>query len=220
MCLCFTPAATGEEKVLNGAKAYPSSFKGNDYRCKFCNTLPIVDNEPADAFKLKEALYDKVYLWFTTPGSGPGLSTNEEKPICVMLDYNGLEQRESGIINGRYHRDTKIITVARAVTPVMFIAIFAHELTHYWQDQQGLPDKQEKMIYEGFAEWVAYTCLTTMLPGFTEERDKQEAPRMLEQMKSNLSLAYSDGLKHFLKIEKTQGRAGVLLEAQKVEKEV
>ena len=95
------------------------------------------------------------------------------------------------------------IYIEHLLPRTLFQAVAAHELAHAWQATHA-PQTQVLKIVEGFAEWVAYQVLLAL-------GQQREAARLTRR-----SDLYGDGLQYFIKLEREDGRKGVLQRASKV----
>ena len=77
---------------------------------------------------------------------------------------------------------------------MLFLQVAAHEYAHAWQGE-NCPILRDKLVHEGFAEWVAYHMI-----GYYGYRNSQE--RMLARQDS-----YGQGLKWALESRAKPGRA-------------
>src|SRR5581483_6371297 len=89
------------------------------------------------------------------------------------------------------------IYVERALPRPLLLGTLAHELGHAWQALY-VPGARDLLLSEGFAEWVAHHVLV----GAGLQATAARATRRDD--------IYGRGLRYFLEIERTSGRAGVL----------
>jgi hypothetical protein len=92
------------------------------------------------------------------------------------------------------------IYVERALPRIVLLGTLAHELGHAWQAENA-PTVRDPLLCEGFAEWVAHRVLVAA---------GQQASAARATRRDDL---YGRGLRHFLGLERAQGRAAVLAAA-------
>ena len=217
-CLCGAPAATSLKQPFPGAYINVDDDEGNSYRCKFCNRALIDDSDREGM-----ALYSVIYRWLTSPlGLGLSLPPFEKAPLLLLAgpDYVKKYSGSHGVadVRGLYDSENQTLVVENALTQVRFRAVVIHELVHYWQYMQGIFSKQSDYSAEGFAQWVAYWYLGTVVVDFTDEKDKREAIYRQRAMLENLVSDYREGLKYFLKIGGLDKRKEVLDAAMQKDK--
>jgi hypothetical protein len=79
----------------------------------------------------------------------------------------------------------------------LLLGTLAHELAHAWQSEACEPGG-DPLLREGFAEWVAHQVLVVA------------GHREVAVRATRRDDTYGRGLRHFLKLERTHGRAAVL----------
>ncbi|HEU5367733.1 MAG TPA: hypothetical protein VFU69_04695 [Ktedonobacterales bacterium] len=94
----------------------------------------------------------------------------------------------------------RTIYIERALPRATLIGTLAHEYAHAWQADHA-PRKQAALQREGFAEWLSWSVLVAL--GHT--REAARATRREDD--------YGKGLRHFIALEKQQGRQAVFREA-------
>jgi hypothetical protein len=97
----------------------------------------------------------------------------------------------------------RTIYIERALPRATLIGTLAHEYAHAWQADHA-PQKQPAFQREGFAEWLSWSVLVAL--GHT--REAARATRREDD--------YGKGLRHFIALEKQQGRQAVFREATSV----
>jgi hypothetical protein len=99
----------------------------------------------------------------------------------------------------------RTIYVDRGLPRATLIGTLAHEFAHAWQADYA-PHKQDTLLSEGFAEWVAYKVLVAL----KHTREAARATRREDE--------YGRGLRYFITLEQQAGRARVLSEAKAIVK--
>jgi hypothetical protein len=100
---------------------------------------------------------------------------------------------------GLYQRQgrLRVIYLLYGLPRLLFRTTVAHEYAHAWQGEY-CPLLENKLLLEGFAEWVAYRHLAAL--GCTKA-----AARML-----NARHPYRPALEHMLELERQLGTAGLI----------
>jgi hypothetical protein len=110
-------------------------------------------------------------------------------------------QRTLGIYARRGMR--RGIYLQTGLPRVLFLQVAAHEYAHAWQGENS-PLLRNRLVHEGFAEWVAYSILGRY--GYL---------RSQERMRSR-SDVYGQGLKWALETEARLGAPGVIEACRKI----
>jgi hypothetical protein len=84
----------------------------------------------------------------------------------------------------------------------LLLGTLAHELAHAWQSEASGPGS-DQLLREGFAEWVAHQVLV------------DAGLREVAVRATRRDDLYGRGLRHYLTLERTKGRAAVLVAARK-----
>lgn len=182
--------------------------RGTTYRCASCfSTAVTTSGEAQQLYRAtSELLAQKLDL---RPAHLPVMHL-VERAILIELHKEaaglietvtalGAEQQH---LLGFFRRvdDDWQIYIEQLLPRALFQAVAAHELAHAWQATHA-PATQSPEIVEGFAEWVAYSILLTL--------GEQRAAARLTRRND----LYGRGLQHFIALERSQGRPGVLQRA-------
>jgi hypothetical protein len=94
-------------------------------------------------------------------------------------------------------RQTSAVYVEIGLPRPLLLGTLAHELAHGWQSELTAP-AEDPLLREGFAEWVAHRVLLSA------------GHREVAVRATRRDDTYGRGLRHFLALERTQGRSAVL----------
>ncbi len=94
-------------------------------------------------------------------------------------------------------RQTSAVYVEMGLPRPLLLGTLAHELAHAWQAEAAEPSS-DPLLREGFAEWVAHQVLV------------DAGHRAVAVRATRRDDTYGRGLRQFLTVERTSGRAAVL----------
>ncbi|HEV2238577.1 MAG TPA: hypothetical protein VGR57_18105, partial [Ktedonobacterales bacterium] len=94
-------------------------------------------------------------------------------------------------------REASSVYVEIGLPRSLLLGTLAHELAHAWQSETAVP-AGDPLLREGFAEWVAHQVLVSA------------GHRAVAVRATRREDTYGRGLRHFLTLERTSGRAAVL----------
>jgi hypothetical protein len=171
------------------------------YRCAVCAREMVLD-VPA-----VQAAYDEA-IHRARDAAGVALATVPALHVVGRRAMGRLRQRyaPAGDNSGAARHVLGLFVRARLGSAVyvevglprpLLLGTLAHELAHAWQSEASGPVSDE-LLREGFAEWVAHQVLV-------DAGQREVAVRATRR-----DDVYGRGLRHFLTLERTKGRAAVL----------
>ena len=114
-------------------------------------------------------------------------------------DGTGVARHVLGLFVSGRHGSAVYVEVG--LPRPLLLGTLAHELAHAWQSEGGGP-MSDQVLREGFAEWVAHQVLV------------DAGQRAVAVRATRRDDVYGRGLRHFLTLERTSGRAAVLAAAR------
>jgi Zinc-finger of RNA-polymerase I-specific TFIIB, Rrn7 len=175
--------------------------------CRHCHAGAVFTPDVADALyeQIKEVVFSQLGFELNIPTGLALVDRNQLKEV-IRLQTDGKQQQAVGHQDldpertlGIYARRgmRRGIYIQTGLPRLLFLQVAAHEYAHAWQGE-NCPLLRDKLVHEGFAEWVAYHMV-----GYYGYRDSQE--RMLARQDS-----YGQGLKWALSLEQSQGAQTVV----------
>jgi hypothetical protein len=181
-------------------------LSGGQFRCGACARTIVLDNDTIQT--LYRLVIQQTSSFLDSPvRQVPKLQIVEPAELAAVRSRHeaitpptgGTKQHVLGFFEQRGHART--IYIERGLPRATFIGTLAHEYAHAWQADHA-PHKQDLLLREGFAEWLAYRVLIAQ--GHT--REAARATRREDE--------YGRGLRHFIALEQQSGRQRVLDEAR------
>jgi hypothetical protein len=174
--------------------------------CVTCHQTAIYD--PARA----RALFDRtvgiiVSQLGLTLHVGTDFALVDRNRLMELLEANAEFEAYSGTRTlGLFVRQgrRRTIFVESGLPQITVVQTVAHEWAHAWQGE-NCPLLKDRLVREGFAEWVAYKVLEAM-----------GAVKKMALMKKRKDV-YGQGLEHMSSLEREGGIAGVLAYCRRVE---
>ncbi len=191
---CGSPVGQDGQALPDGRHLCPvchrtAVFDQSAARAVFEQVKGIIGQELGLALNVPTPIYlaDRQQLKATAERLG---ETLEPMPVDQSLGFYLRQGRRRGIY------------VLSGLPRTLLTSVLAHEYAHAWQAEHN-PVGGELLLWEGFAEWVAYKTIAYL--GQTA---------MMRQMQAQSNI-YGQGLRQMLEIERERGIAGVLTVAQR-----
>ena len=175
--------------------------------CQHCQASAVFTPDVAGALydQMKKAVFSQLGFELNIPTGLALVDRNqlkevirlqtEDKPVQSAGHQDLDPERTLGIYARRGMR--RGIYIQTGLPRMLFLQVAAHEYAHAWQGE-NCPILSDRLVHEGFAEWVAYHMI-----GYYGYRDSQE--RMLARQDG-----YGRGLKWALGLEQSQGAQTVV----------
>jgi hypothetical protein len=182
--------------------ANATTLPDGQFRCAQCATEMVLDDATVAAV-YTEALTLAERTTRVRPRQTPDLSVVGRRKMGAVRRRFPSDPPEGGAsghhVLGFFAREsgTTRIYVELGLPRPLLLGTLAHEVAHAWQ-AEAAPTVADPLLREGFAEWVAHRVLVA-------SGHRQVAARATRR-----DDLYGRGLRRFLEIERTAGRAGVL----------
>jgi hypothetical protein len=174
--------------------------------CRYCHAGAVFTSDVASDLyqQIKQVVFNQLGFELNIPTGLALVDRNQLKEVIrLQTDENheraGHQDLDPEQTLGLYARRgmRRGIYIQTGLPRMLFLQVAAHEYAHAWQGE-NCPILRDKLVHEGFAEWVAYHMI-----GYYGYRNSQE--RMLARLDS-----YGQGLKWALGLEQSQGAQTVL----------
>lgn len=183
--LCATEMVLGEEAVQRVYREATAAF------------ARVVGGRLNETPRLEEVNRREMGALRQRYGHTNGHASSGLRPGAVGADAGGHHVLGYFV----YSHGKGAIYVERALPRPMLLGTLAHELGHAWQAERA-PGLRDLLLCEGFAEWVAHRVLVAAgLHSAAAHATRRDD-------------IYGRGLRHFLDLERAQGRAAVLATIQ------
>jgi hypothetical protein len=174
--------------------------------CQYCHAGAVFTPDVAGVLyeQMKQVVFDQLGFELNIPTGLALVDRNQLKEVIRLQTDENQErsghddldpERTLGVYARRGMR--RGIYIQTGLPRMLFLQVAAHEYAHAWQGE-NCPILRDKLVHEGFAEWVAYHMI-----GYYGYRNSQE--RMLARQDS-----YGQGLKWALGLEQSQGAQTVV----------
>ncbi|HEY7357027.1 MAG TPA: hypothetical protein VH590_11195 [Ktedonobacterales bacterium] len=180
-------------------------LSGGQYRCGECVQTMVLDDQTVQAL-FRMVIQQARAIFEQDVQHIPLLCIVEPAELAVVRRRHELLTPPIGAakqhILGFFEQQglERTIYIERALPRATLIGTLAHEYAHAWQADYA-PHMQATLQREGFAEWLSWSVLVAL--GHT--REAARATRRDDD--------YGKGLRHFIALEKQQGRQAVFREA-------
>ena len=175
--------------------------------CQHCHNSAVFTPDVAGALyeQMKEVVFSQLGFELNIPTGLALVDRNQLKEV-IRLQTDGKQEQAAGHQDldpertlGVYARRgmRRGIYIQTGLPRMLFLQVAAHEYAHAWQGE-NCPILRDKLVHEGFAEWVAYHMI-----GYYGYHNSQE--RMLARQDS-----YGQGLNWALSLEQSQGAQTVV----------
>jgi hypothetical protein len=179
------------------------------FRCPLCATEMVVGDAAVRAV-YDESLACAERVAGIRPAQTPDLMVvgrRQMGDVRMRFAYDVPDGVPGHHVLGFYVRDggRSTIYVELGLPRPLLLGTLAHELAHAWQVEVA-PNASNPFLREGFAEWVSHHVLVAA------------GHRRVAARATRRDDLYGKGLRHFLAIEREEGRDAVLQAAREVQR--